>query len=203
MTAGPLFDRICQAPHMFDPGAAARTRETLVAEAPGLSALWGGEGPATALLDGTFGCSPYLARLACREPSFLETALRRAPEEVQADIEADIIAAGRESGDEDTLKVRLRQAKRRCHLAAALADLAGAWPLETVTEALTRTADLSVRAALSVLTRRTEGTPRGPDRVGEADGEAFPPGLFILALGKAGGRELNYSSDIDITVFFD
>ena len=37
-----------------------------------------------------------------------------------------------------------------------------------------------------------EGNERGP-----------VPGLFVLALGKYGARELNYSSDIDLIVFYD
>jgi glutamate-ammonia-ligase adenylyltransferase len=80
---------------------------------------------------------------------------------------------------------RMRRAKADVALVTALADLAGLWPLETVTRALTtladRTLDLAVRTAIE---ERTPG--------------ADPRGFAVLALGKHGSCELNYSSDVDL-----
>jgi len=88
---------------------------------------------------------------------------------------------------------QLRDAKADIHLACAAADLAGAWTLEGVTGALSRFADLATAAALALAARRVDG-PAAP---------AAPPGLIVLAMGKLGAGELNYSSDIDLTVFYD
>ena len=39
--------------------------------------------------------------------------------------------------------------------------------------------------------------------VDHLDPNRFVPGLFILGLGKLGGRDLNFSSDIDLVAFYD
>lgn len=96
----------------------------------------------------------------------------------------------------------LRRAKQAAHLAVALADLSGAWPLMRVTGGLTEFADVSLRAAVSLAARvcgeRGDFTPRAFDA---QDGPA--PGVALIAMGKMGAGELNYSSDIDFSVFFD
>src|SRR6202021_2505999 len=70
-----------------------------------------------------------------------------------------------------------------------------------VTAALTDLAVSSVQSALRFLlqqeTTRGRMSPPSPDH--PEDGS----GLIVLAMGKMGARELNYSSDIDLIVFFD
>lgn len=96
----------------------------------------------------------------------------------------------------------LRKAKQAVHLATAVADLARAWPLQRVTGALTDFADASLRAALALAVR--ESVRRGDIDVSAPDDEAGPiPGFTLIAMGKMGAGELNYSSDIDFSVFFD
>jgi glutamate-ammonia-ligase adenylyltransferase len=95
----------------------------------------------------------------------------------------------------------LRRAKDAVHLAAAMADLARAWPLHRVTRALTDFADAALRAALALAAK--ERAAAGDIIVSEAGGESGPaPGFALIAMGKMGAGELNYSSDIDFSVFF-
>ncbi len=83
---------------------------------------------------------------------------------------------------------RLRLARREVALVVALADLAGLWPLERVTAALSAFADRSVDIAIAeALAER--GAPNA--------------GLASLALGKLGSNELNYSSDVDLILIHD
>ncbi|MBN8606770.1 MAG: bifunctional [glutamine synthetase] adenylyltransferase/[glutamine synthetase]-adenylyl-L-tyrosine phosphorylase [Caulobacterales bacterium] len=96
----------------------------------------------------------------------------------------------------------LRQAKGAMHLATAIADLAGVWPLARVTGALTDFADAALRAALAVGARESEA--RGDITLVDFAGDDGPvPGFALIAMGKMGAGELNYSSDIDFSVFFD
>ena len=84
--------------------------------------------------------------------------------------------------------VRLRRARGDVALTVALADLAGLWPLERVTAALSDFADLSIDVAIAeALAER--GAPNA--------------GLAALALGKLGSHELNYSSDVDLILVHD
>jgi len=84
----------------------------------------------------------------------------------------------------------LRQRRRALALAVALGDLAGELSLEEVTRALSRFADDALD--LAVATAIAERVPG-----------AKPQGLAVLALGKLGSSELNYSSDIDLILLFD
>ncbi len=83
---------------------------------------------------------------------------------------------------------RLRAAKLGVHLSLAGADLSGERSVMDVTQGLTEFACESLDAAFRVAL-----TARG----------LKPGGLFAIALGKMGAFELNYSSDIDIAVFYD
>ncbi|MBL8538058.1 MAG: bifunctional [glutamine synthetase] adenylyltransferase/[glutamine synthetase]-adenylyl-L-tyrosine phosphorylase [Hyphomonadaceae bacterium] len=99
--------------------------------------------------------------------------------------------------------LRLRYAKDIAHLAIAVADLSRAWPLLQVTGALTRFADAALRAALAVAVRECD--LGGGDAIqDDGDGDEGPiAGFSLIAMGKMGAGELNYSSDIDFSVFFD
>ena len=144
----------------------------------------------SALIAGAAGCSPYLAGLLQKEADWLLGALDH----------DDVVAretAGFDGLGTDELAVALRRAKRRVALHTALADLGGVWPLEQVTGALSDLADRAVDLALRAQVAQERRRGKLPD----ADADAG--GVFALAMGKGGARELNYSSDIDLIVLFD
>lgn len=85
---------------------------------------------------------------------------------------------------------RLRLERTRTAFVLAIGDLAGALSLEDVTQALSDLADRSLdRAIAAAIAERAPG--------------ADPAGFAVIALGKHGGRELNYSSDIDPILLYD
>ncbi len=146
--------------------------------------------------------APYLRRLMSRRPDLLTSPDAAWAERIlhEAIAAADAIAQAPPPIDE--AMVILRRAKGAVHLSAALADLSGAWPLMQVTGAITRFADASLRAAIAVAA--TESAKRGDIVVSAFDSEVGPaPGMALIAMGKMGAGELNYSSDIDFSVFFD
>ncbi|HTQ12899.1 MAG TPA: bifunctional [glutamine synthetase] adenylyltransferase/[glutamine synthetase]-adenylyl-L-tyrosine phosphorylase [Rhizomicrobium sp.] len=183
-------------PAPFDPARAARTRAAL-AEGPD------GFAPppdAARLLDAMAGNSPYLARLAVRERSFLRQAMESGPDAALESLLAAVPEAAFASG-EGAVAAALRIAKRRAALAIAMADVGGLWDLDSVTDALTRFADAAVGTALRFLLRNA-AAQAGTDGGDPARLEAGT-GLVVLAMGKYGAFELNYSSDIDLVVFYD
>ncbi len=95
----------------------------------------------------------------------------------------------------------LRRMKSEAALLIALCDIGGVWPVMRVTAALTDLAVASVQSALRYLLRQEAArgrlSPPNPDRPEDDSG------LVVLAMGKMGAGELNYSSDIDLIVFFD
>jgi len=179
---------------VLDAKAAERLRGVVADQVwtPELAQAW----PALAPV---FGASPYLAGLARRDPERLAALLADDPDIRLADILRRTEAVAGQLPDEATAALRIL--KQELHLMTALADLGGVWDLDQVTGALTRFADASVSAALT-------SAARGEIEAGRlkslGEGERGPvPGWFCIAMGKQGAFELNYSSDIDVSVFFD
>ena len=158
----------------------------------------GADGAWTALAP-VFSASPYLLSLVRRDPARLVSLLAADP---QSRLE-DILARTRAVSPKDSVEpaVALRRLKQELHLLTALADLGGVWDLDQVTAALTRFADAALSAALLVAAHEELNVGR---LLTLGEGQAGPvPGWFCIAMGKQGAFELNYSSDIDVSVFFD
>ena len=192
MSATSLASRIRSAPLSFDRERA----DDVVARLPGdLSGGATGE-----LLRGAAGSSPYLARLIGREVDWLADAIALPPEKTLAELLA-VTAIAVEGTDLRGVGTTLRRAKSRAALLIALSDLGEAWTLGEVTEALTELADgLTGIAARWLLAQEVaRGKLPGMDAERLAAGAAY----VILAMGKQGARELNYSSDIDLICLFD
>jgi glutamate-ammonia-ligase adenylyltransferase len=177
--------------------AAGRIHERLVEAA--------GEGGWRATLDGAwaalepvFAASPYLAGLARRWPERLRQILETAPETRLAEI---LAATDAVDGPADEARAPLRWLTAELHLLTALSDLGGVWDLDAVTGALSRFADAAAQAALRCVAHDQR---RRGKLISAADDPRGPvPGLFVLAMGKGGAFELNYSSDIDLSLFFE
>ncbi|MBW3616262.1 MAG: bifunctional [glutamine synthetase] adenylyltransferase/[glutamine synthetase]-adenylyl-L-tyrosine phosphorylase [Proteobacteria bacterium] len=173
---------------VVDGEAASRIREALPPSEV-LAAAWPALAPVAA-------AAPYLARLMQQRPEGLVRTLELSPEARSA----EIVAAARAVAGEET-GTALRRLKADAHLAIALADLGGAWDWVGATGAMTRFADAVLEAALAEAVRLE--VARGRMSACEANGAGPAPGLFVLAMGKHGAGELNYSSDIDISFFFE
>jgi len=181
-------------PAPFDPARVARTLAALAAEGFVPSDV------ASPILAAAFGNSPFLARLAVREHAQLSALLDDGPHAAVAAACTLATAVGDCETQADAM-AQLRCAKRRAALAIALADIAGIWRLDEVTDALTNFADACVHGALRFVLR---AAARGAQmREDDAETLEATTGLTVLAMGKYGAFELNYSSDIDLVVFYD
>ncbi|MFL5058415.1 MAG: bifunctional [glutamine synthetase] adenylyltransferase/[glutamine synthetase]-adenylyl-L-tyrosine phosphorylase, partial [Microvirga sp.] len=106
-----------------------------------------------------------------------------------------------QAADAEAVSDGLRRLKAQLHLLTALCDLGGVWDLDQVTGALARFADGALQGALWAAARGELAAGR-LTRLGEG-AEGPVPGWFCIAMGKQGAFELNYSSDIDVSVFFE
>ncbi len=210
----PLWSRIRAAPigvvpvcAPHDDASNSRGVETLAglkAEASGtalgLARLLDDERVAR-LLAGTFEGSPYLATLALRDLARLERIFSAAPEALFAELTSKLSSAMRTIEDMAGAKRALRDYKTAVALLTGLADLGGVWPVMSVTRALSEAADAAVSEAVRFLFRiaHQKGQWASQDHALPEAGS----GYFVLAMGKHGAFELNYSSDIDLIVFFD
>ncbi|WOH84288.1 bifunctional [glutamine synthetase] adenylyltransferase/[glutamine synthetase]-adenylyl-L-tyrosine phosphorylase [Bradyrhizobium sp. BEA-2-5] len=153
------------------------------------------------ILRGIAEFSPYLFELARADAARLIRILSCDPEQHLAGLiettSREVLAAGSEA---EVMRL-LRRMKAEAALLIALCDIGGVWPVMRVTAALTDIAVNSVQSALRYLFRQE--VARGRMTAADPDHPEAGSGLIVLAMGKMGAGELNYSSDIDLIVFFD
>ncbi|MEP3055207.1 glutamine-synthetase adenylyltransferase [Ascidiaceihabitans sp.] len=180
-----LLDQMTRCPRAFDPELGAGATDHVQNLAP----------LAQNLLHGAAGSSPYLAGLIQKEADWIVGAI----DDPDAALAAQMLC-GKDVAP-DQLGAALRQGKRRVALLTALADLGGAWSLGQVTQALTDFADAATQAALqaSIAAQVKRGKLPGVSM----DDVETAGGMVVLAMGKMGAGELNYSSDIDLICLFD
>ena len=102
------------------------------------------------------------------------------------------------SDDETAASAALRRFKRRETLRVAYGDIIRGQSLDVVARQISHVADAIVEAALLAARARVDAR-----RGGARPPEGSPGRMVVLALGKLGGAELNYSSDIDLIFLYD
>ncbi len=200
---GVLWERLCETPLDDEDQTGRRRLERITAalkatRSEGLSDFPGG---VRTFLSGVFAGSSFLYDLADRDPRFLIAALETAPALTFDSILSRTAQQAAEAATVRDLMRSLREGKTRIALLVALADLGGVWTVDEVTAKLSEAAGLFVSLAVRFLLARAAQA-----------GQFLPPdpahpdlnsGLVVLGMGKLGAHELNYSSDIDLIVFFD
>jgi glutamate-ammonia-ligase adenylyltransferase len=145
--------------------------------------------------------SPYLWELVRAEPERLVTLLEADPDRRLDALIGEATRGIAEATAEAEVMRLLRRMKAEGALLVGLADIGGVWPVTRVTRALTALADAAVSGAvrflLSNAARRGHYHPVDPAR------PEVGSGYVVVAMGKMGSGELNYSSDIDLIVFYE
>jgi glutamate-ammonia-ligase adenylyltransferase len=198
----PLWQCLRAAPHLHDGyRAESRLGDFLATPAAGGLQSLATEPRVRALLLALADHSPFLWRLAIANPERLERCLSLTPEACLAACLAALDEACDQAADEPAIMRALRLSRQETALLIALADLGGVFGVIETTEALSRAADHFISVALRFLLRAANRA--GRLQLTDSTMPEVGCGLVILALGKLGARELNYSSDVDIVVFFD
>ncbi len=202
---GTLLSRLREAPRVADMAVAKAAVAAMLADAPKSAA----EKIAQALkanrifgqlLHGLSEGSSYLWGSISFDLAMLVRLLDEAPENGIERILSRYAKAAREAEDDAEAQKILRTMKREGALLIALADIGGVWQLGEVTHALTKLADTAVQAAVDRALRAAAAAGKIKlDRNEPGKGS----GYIVLAMGKHGAGELNYSSDIDLIVLFE
>ena len=143
-----------------------------------------------------FGNSAFLGGLLARDVEFAQTLVTDPPDRI-AERLLDPLAAADPGMDRPELMRLLRLSRNRIALIAAVYDCFGIWDVMRCARLLSDFADHAVRLTVSHLL--AQGVAQG-DLAPAEDGRS---GYFVLAMGKQGARELNYSSDIDLIAIYD
>uniref|UniRef100_A0A2A4Z8M9 Bifunctional glutamine synthetase adenylyltransferase/adenylyl-removing enzyme n=1 Tax=OCS116 cluster bacterium TaxID=2030921 RepID=A0A2A4Z8M9_9PROT len=159
------------------------------------------DGKLRPLLNVILASSPYLTGIIRKYPAFALDSFIHNPNDLYTKLIADfIVEANAADNDFDIMKY-LRITKQKVAFCLAIWDLAGLWTQAQVTDALSKFADLSIEIALSYLLK--QAVKAGQFETDDLYSVSKNCNLFIIAMGKHGAYELNYSSDIDLIVFFD
>jgi [glutamine synthetase] adenylyltransferase / [glutamine synthetase]-adenylyl-L-tyrosine phosphorylase len=189
-------------PESADPDLALNALERFFASRaarPLIPTLLADEGQQLGILIQLFGTSHFLGDILAADPEFLEMAtasLRVTPtrEELIAHLRDKIEKAA----DDAAVLREFRRFRRRQILRIGVNDIVRDRPLEEITGDLSRVAAAAVAVSWELAFKSTSqrfGEPR--TALGKQSRAA------VLAFGKLGGGELNYSSDIDLMLVYD
>ncbi len=191
-----------------DPDAALNYLERYLREAPSRVAVHLEKNPAALhYLLVIFSHSRFLSESLVQQPDLLLWLHRRGPGEGLDRIKSreDLLeefARFNATLFDSPPPVVLARFKRREYLRVTLRDVLGLATLAETTLELSNLADVLIERALRTCEQKLEnsyGTPQQTDSAGRV----HTARMTILSLGKLGGQELNYSSDIDLMFLFD
>ena len=155
--------------------------------------------PVLKLLVKMFGTSRFLSNHLIQHPELLDELLYpvpTGPKKTRAGMEKVLKRHLEESeGDLESQMNHLRRFKHAEVLRVGIDDIYGKTDIIEVTRQLTEVAEVCLASAFEValeLQKKRFNLPTG-----------WRPPFVILGLGKLGGRELNYSSDLDLIFLFD
>jgi len=148
-----------------------------------------------------WAASEFVASTLSRHPYDTEFLLGEGGLEspwASGELEGKLAAAMSAAGAESEFMRVLRTFRRREMLKAAWRDLAGWAELPETLGHVSEVADVAIRAAVRLSGEQLSaihGQPVNP--------QGEPLELLVLAMGKLGGRELNFSSDVDLIFLFE
>ena len=202
-----LAEQVADAPRLVAPKESkARFSDWLTElgrteQGKSLKRLIAGAPKVEALLTGLADGSSFLWDLVVANRGRMLRILESDPDTRLAALLSETARAVAATRDEDKAMQLLRQMKSEAALLIGLADIGGVWPVMRTTRALTELADTAVSSAVGFLLR--DAARRGRYKPHSAERPEQGSGYIVLAMGKMGAYELNYSSDIDLIVFYE
>ena len=184
-----------------DPGMALTNLERFLAAVPRLDQTLdqlAGDPRTTEILLQVFSTSQYYSEVLIRDPElfdWLQTGDELRDRTMLVDQLWETLSALAAEGEQE---LALRRFRQRESLRIGYSDIVRGFPLELITQDLSHLADACVEGAVRLARARAEArfgiptTPRGSSAR-----------FVVLGLGKLGGAELNYSSDIDLVFLYD
>ena len=147
------------------------------------------------ILTRLLGASPFLSEILIRNPEYLhwlQQELDRHPPDL-VDYRAELEALLSHDTNAKQRLDALKRLKRREMLRVAGRDLLDKDTLRSTTEQLSNLADIITEGALRVV----------QDQMAAGEAHAWTGSFVVIAMGKLGGCELNFSSDIDVIYVYE
>lgn len=150
-----------------------------------------------------FGNSRYIGETLVRNPDLLQTFLRekKLDQSFSHDEFSEVLARFRSRSLERDVSLLLSRFKRREYVRIMLRDVLRIAPLAETTGEISALSDVLIQEALREAESAMEHRFGLPQHLDE-EGRALTTPFAVLSLGKLGGSELNYSSDIDLLYLY-
>ena len=152
-----------------------------------------------------FACSQWLGQTLLQNPDLLRLFARPlglAAEQLAEDFREQF-ARFRMRSHETPLPVLLARFKRREYVRIFTRELLGLASLPEITGEISALSDVMIEQALSYCESELRSRYQGWPQLRSGQGRVYPARFAVLSLGKLGGNELNYSSDIDLLYLYD
>ena len=204
---GGWFEKPVPALVPLDDGCAGRELAEIASNAgdegfPRLARILSGKSELASFVGAVLDLSPFMRDCARRRPEILDALFDEPIEARLLGIQAEIGGlAFDDEVSERSLMTALRRLKLEAHFLIALSDLAGEVETAVTVHRLSDLAQTCTQAAVNFLLR--EAHSQGKLKLPDPDNPAQNSGWIVLGMGKLGAHELNFSSDIDLVVFFE
>ncbi len=152
-----------------------------------------------------FSCSPWLGQTLLQNPDLLRLFARPmglAAERLAEDFHEQF-ARFRMRHHDTPLPVLLARFKRREYVRIFTRELLGLASLPEITGEISALSDVMIEQALAHCESVLRGRYGGWPQLRSGQGRVYAARFAVLSLGKLGGNELNYSSDIDLLYLYD
>ena len=147
------------------------------------------------------GNSPFLSQCAIQDPIFCLKLIMAGPDEAFVNILSNVSECEFDNLEEASFMRNMRRSRRQAALTIGSADIANIWTGAQITQALSRFAEICIQSTIRFLLFKAAA--KGLIDLKDLENPEIESGLIILGMGKLGAGELNYSSDIDLIVFYD
>ena len=152
-----------------------------------------------------FACSPWLGQTLLQNPDLLRLFARNGALETASWAEdfREQFARLRLRSHDTPLPALLARFKRREYVRIFTRELLGLASLPEITGEISALSDVLIQQALEHCGSELRARYKGWPQLRLQQGRVVPARFCVLSLGKLGGNELNYSSDIDLLYLYD
>ena len=186
-----------------DPDSAVMMLDRLITSSPEIGRLLGRHNSLAHYALVVFGHSRYLGETLIQNADVLQSFLRERNLDRSFSREEfhEALARFRSRSFEDDVSLLLSRFKRREYIRILLRDVLKIAPLAETAAEISALSDVLIEDALRESESRLLRKHESPKRLDSA-GRLVDVPFAVLSLGKLGGDELNYSSDVDLMFLF-
>jgi glutamate-ammonia-ligase adenylyltransferase len=182
--------------------AAERRKANVLASLAKSDAAFDDESPAARVIERVAAVSPHFAEILIANPK-LASRLSEPSAPPSRDYTVEMLSSVQGSRTFGERLAAMRRTWSQCLIEIAVADVFQKLTLAQAKSLQTELAQASIAAAMWTIRAELSAKYRTPMVADEPRESEMFPGLAVLALGKLGGKGVDYDSDLDLVIVYD